>query len=97
MGRTALVAHRRCRHGRRRRTITLLGRGSICINTGGEKVHPEEVEAVLRRSDNVYDVLVVGAPDDRSGQDPRPDRGAPQASRAGIIEPTPVRRRDRRR
>jgi 3-oxocholest-4-en-26-oate---CoA ligase len=49
-------------------TITLLGRGSICINTGGEKVHPEEVEAVLRRSDNVYDVLVVGAPDDRSGQ-----------------------------
>jgi acyl-CoA synthetase (AMP-forming)/AMP-acid ligase II len=49
-------------------TITLLGRGSICINTGGEKVQPEEVEAVLRGSDDVYDVLVVGAPDGRWGQ-----------------------------
>ena len=49
-------------------TITLLGRGSLCINTGGEKVYPEEVEGVLRASDAVYDVLVVGAPDDRWGQ-----------------------------
>jgi 3-oxocholest-4-en-26-oate---CoA ligase len=49
-------------------SITLLGRGSICINSGGEKVYPEEVEAVLRRSEDVYDVLVVGAPDDRWGQ-----------------------------
>jgi acyl-CoA synthetase (AMP-forming)/AMP-acid ligase II len=49
-------------------TITLLGRGSICINTGGEKVYPEEVEAVLRKADDVYDVLVVGAPDERWGQ-----------------------------
>jgi acyl-CoA synthetase (AMP-forming)/AMP-acid ligase II len=49
-------------------TITVLGRGSICINTGGEKVYPEEVEAALRRSDDVYDVLVVGAPDERWGQ-----------------------------
>jgi acyl-CoA synthetase (AMP-forming)/AMP-acid ligase II len=49
-------------------TITLLGRGSICINTGGEKVYPEEVEAVLRRSDSVYDAVVVGAPDERWGQ-----------------------------
>jgi acyl-CoA synthetase (AMP-forming)/AMP-acid ligase II len=49
-------------------TIRLLGRGSICINTGGEKVYPEEVEAVLRQSDAVYDVLVVGAPDERWGQ-----------------------------
>jgi 3-oxocholest-4-en-26-oate---CoA ligase len=49
-------------------SITLLGRGSICINTGGEKVYPEEVEAVLRQSDDVYDVVVVGSPDDRWGQ-----------------------------
>ena len=49
-------------------TITLLGRGSICINTGGEKVYAEEVEAALRQSDAVYDVLVVGAPDERWGQ-----------------------------
>jgi 3-oxocholest-4-en-26-oate---CoA ligase len=49
-------------------SITLLGRGSICINTGGEKVFPEEVEAALRQSDAVYDVLVVGAPDERWGQ-----------------------------
>jgi acyl-CoA synthetase (AMP-forming)/AMP-acid ligase II len=48
--------------------IHLLGRGSVCINTGGEKVFAEEVEAVLRQSDTVYDVLVVGAPDERWGQ-----------------------------
>ncbi len=49
-------------------TINLLGRGSGCINTGGEKVFPEEVESVLRQRDEVYDVLVVGAPDDRWGE-----------------------------
>ena len=49
-------------------TITLLGRGSGCINTGGEKVFPEEVESVLRARDDVYDVLVVGVPDDRWGE-----------------------------
>ena len=48
-------------------SITLLGRGSLCINTGGEKVYPEEVEAVLRGHPDVYDVLVVGAPDERWG------------------------------
>jgi 3-oxocholest-4-en-26-oate---CoA ligase len=49
-------------------TIHLLGRGSLCINTGGEKVYPEEVEAVLKQHDGVADVLVVGAPDDRYGE-----------------------------
>jgi acyl-CoA synthetase (AMP-forming)/AMP-acid ligase II len=49
-------------------TITLLGRGSLCINTGGEKVYPEEVEGVLRQSRAVYDVVVVGAPDERWGE-----------------------------
>jgi acyl-CoA synthetase (AMP-forming)/AMP-acid ligase II len=49
-------------------TIRLLGRGSQCINTGGEKVFPEEVEAVLKSHPGVYDALVVGVPDERWGQ-----------------------------
>ncbi|MDR3647708.1 MAG: acyl-CoA synthetase [Acidimicrobiales bacterium] len=49
-------------------TITLLGRGSLCINTGGEKVYPEEVEGVLRQLRAVYDVVVVGVPDERWGE-----------------------------
>src|SRR4051812_11317441 len=49
-------------------TITLLGRGNTCVNTGGEKVFPEEVEAVLMSHRDVFDVLVVGVPDDRLGQ-----------------------------
>jgi acyl-CoA synthetase (AMP-forming)/AMP-acid ligase II len=48
--------------------ITLLGRGSLCINTGGEKVYPEEVEGALRQSRAVYDVVVVGVPDERWGE-----------------------------
>jgi acyl-CoA synthetase (AMP-forming)/AMP-acid ligase II len=48
-------------------SIALLGRASGVINTGGEKVFPEEVEAVLRTHAGVYDCLVVGAPDDRWG------------------------------
>lgn len=48
--------------------IRLLGRGSGCINTGGEKVFPEEVEAALNALDEVADVTVVGVPDDRWGQ-----------------------------
>jgi acyl-CoA synthetase (AMP-forming)/AMP-acid ligase II len=47
--------------------ITLLGRGSVCINTGGEKVFPEEVETALKSHEAVYDALVVGVPDDRWG------------------------------
>jgi acyl-CoA synthetase (AMP-forming)/AMP-acid ligase II len=49
-------------------TVTVLGRGSVCINTGGEKVHPEEVEAVLLRHDDVFDAVVVGTPHERWGQ-----------------------------
>ncbi len=49
-------------------TITLLGRGSQCINSGGEKIHPEEVESVLKAHDSVVDVLVVGVEDERWGQ-----------------------------
>ncbi len=49
-------------------TITVLGRGSQCINTGGEKVFPEEVEAVLKSHPSVFDAIVVGVPDDRFGE-----------------------------
>ncbi len=49
-------------------TITLLGRGSGVVNTGGEKVYPEEVEEVLRQDESVRDVIVVGIPDDRMGE-----------------------------
>jgi fatty-acyl-CoA synthase len=48
--------------------IELLGRGSACINTGGEKVYPEEVEQVLRAHPAVRDAAVVGVPDDRWGE-----------------------------
>jgi acyl-CoA synthetase (AMP-forming)/AMP-acid ligase II len=49
-------------------TITLLGRGSACINTGGEKVFPEEVEEALKELEAVADCNVVGLDDDRWGQ-----------------------------
>lgn len=49
-------------------SVIVLGRGSVCINTGGEKVHPEEVEATLKKHDAVFDVVVVGTPHDRWGQ-----------------------------
>ncbi len=49
-------------------TMTLLGRGSQCINSGGEKIYPEEVEAALKAHPEVYDVLVVGVDDERWGQ-----------------------------
>jgi acyl-CoA synthetase (AMP-forming)/AMP-acid ligase II len=49
-------------------SVTVLGRGSVCINTGGEKVHPEEVEAVLLRHGEVFDAVVVGTPHERWGQ-----------------------------
>ncbi len=49
-------------------SLRLLGRGSVCINTGGEKVFPEEVEEVLKLHPMVRDAVVVGIPDDRFGQ-----------------------------
>jgi 3-oxocholest-4-en-26-oate---CoA ligase len=61
-------------------TITLLGRGSVSINSGGEKVFPEEVEGALKSHPDVFDVLVVGLPDERWGErvtallQPRPGR-----------------------
>lgn len=49
-------------------TIRLLGRGSVCINTGGEKVFPEEVEEALKEHPAVRDAAAVGVPDDRFGE-----------------------------
>ncbi len=60
-------------------SITLLGRGSVCINTGGEKVFPEEVEEALKTHTTVADAVVVGVPDDKFGEaitavvEPAPD------------------------
>jgi len=48
--------------------VRLLGRGSNCVNTGGEKVYPEEVESALKKHPAVYDALVVGVPDETYGQ-----------------------------
>lgn len=64
-------------------TVHLLGRGSQCINTGGEKVYPEEVEEVLKMHEAVADAAVVGLPDDRFGQ-----------SVAALVEFLPGRRAD---
>ncbi|MBM3675166.1 MAG: AMP-binding protein [Actinobacteria bacterium] len=49
-------------------TIRLLGRGSATVNTGGEKVYPEEVELTLRQHADVFDCVVVGVPDERFGE-----------------------------
>jgi acyl-CoA synthetase (AMP-forming)/AMP-acid ligase II len=49
-------------------SITLLGRGSVSINSGGEKIFPEEVESAVRSHPEVFDAIVVGAPDERWGQ-----------------------------
>jgi acyl-CoA synthetase (AMP-forming)/AMP-acid ligase II len=58
--------------------ITLLGRGSVSINSGGEKIYPEEVEAAIKSHPGVYDVVVVGVPDPRWG-----------SRVAAVVEPRP--------
>jgi acyl-CoA synthetase (AMP-forming)/AMP-acid ligase II len=58
--------------------VTLLGRGSNCINTGGEKVYPEEVEGAIKSHPDVFDALVVGLADERFGQ-----------SVAAVVQPRP--------
>lgn len=49
-------------------SLTLLGRGSVCINTAGEKVYPEEIEEALKTHPVIEDALVVGVPDEKWGQ-----------------------------
>ncbi|MCU1391843.1 MAG: AMP-binding protein [Ilumatobacteraceae bacterium] len=49
-------------------TVSLLGRGSVSINSGGEKIYPEEVEAALKKHESVFDAVVVGTPNERWGE-----------------------------
>ena len=76
-------------------TLVLFGRGSNCINTGGEKVFPEEVEEALKEHPAVEDALVFGVPDDRFGQrvvgvvSLSPGASPPPTRRSS---PTPARR-----
>ena len=49
-------------------SVRLLGRGSLCINTGGEKVYPEEVESALRTHPAIADAVVLGVPDPTWGE-----------------------------
>jgi 3-oxocholest-4-en-26-oate---CoA ligase len=70
-------------------SITLLGRGSVCINTAGEKVFPEEVEEAVKRHPSVEDCLVVGVPDDRFGERVvavASTRGGAEGDPAAVIE-----------
>jgi len=62
-------------------TITLLGRGSVSINSGGEKIFPEEVEQAVKDHPEVYDCVVIGVPDERFG-----------SRVAAIVEPREGRR-----
>ena len=78
-------------------SVSVLGRGSQCINTGGEKVFPEEVEAVLKSHPGVFDAIVAGAPDERFGQPrgrrhpaARGGRRRPHGRRAGGVLPRQI-------
>ena len=66
--RHALLDPRRLGQGSRDGSIQLLGRGSQCINTAGEKVFPEEVEEALKTHPTVHDACVLGVPDERWGE-----------------------------
>jgi len=71
--------------------ITLLGRGNVCINTGGEKVFPEEVEGAIKEHPDVFDSLVIGIPDERLGQrvaaivQPRPGAAVDLAALEAVV------------
>jgi acyl-CoA synthetase (AMP-forming)/AMP-acid ligase II len=73
-------------------TVHLLGRGSECINTGGEKVYPEEVETVLKSDPTVADAAVVGVPDERFGEaitalvEPYPGQHCDEASLIALVK-----------
>jgi len=70
-------------------TIQLLGRGSVCINSGGEKIFPEEVEEALKTHDAVHDAVVVGVPHPTYGEQIvaviEPARGTPAPAEAELI------------
>ncbi|WP_067670242.1 acyl-CoA synthetase [Nocardia miyunensis] len=64
-------------------TVTMLGRGSVSINSGGEKIYPEEVEGALKCHPEVFDALVIGVPDERWGH-----RVAAVVQCRGAVRPT---------
>ena len=72
-------------------TLTLHGRGSVCINTGGEKVYSEEVEETLKLHPAVRDAVVVGVPDEKWGEavtalvEPEPGRSPDEAELRGFV------------
>jgi len=49
-------------------TVIVFGRGAVCINSGGEKIYPEEVESAVKAHPDVYDAVIVGVPDERWGE-----------------------------
>jgi acyl-CoA synthetase (AMP-forming)/AMP-acid ligase II len=49
-------------------TVTVFGRGAVCINSGGEKIFPDEVERAVKSHPDVYDAVIVGVPDERWGE-----------------------------
>jgi acyl-CoA synthetase (AMP-forming)/AMP-acid ligase II len=49
-------------------SVIVFGRGAVCINSGGEKVYPEEVENAVKAHPDVYDAVIVGVPDERWGE-----------------------------
>lgn len=67
-------------------TLNFLGRGSVCINTGGEKVFPEEVEEAIKRLDGVRDAIVVGVPDAKWGEAVSAVVRASNVNEASVIE-----------
>jgi fatty-acyl-CoA synthase len=69
-------------------TLTLLGRGSNCINTAGEKVYPEEVEEAVKSHEDVFDCLVVGVEDEKFGQRVT---GAVSLRAGGTVSPDELR------
>ena len=68
-------------------SITLLGRGSVCINTGGEKVFPEEVEESIKTHPAVLDAVVVGIPDEKFGE---AVTGVVQAREGAVVDAAEV-------
>ena len=78
-------------------TITLLGRGSVSINTGGEKVYPEEVESALKSDPDVMDAIVVGVPDAAVGRARRRAGRAPRRAHGRRRRARPERPHPRRR
>ncbi|WP_280360634.1 acyl-CoA synthetase [Nocardia wallacei] len=71
-------------------SVTMLGRGSVSINSGGEKIYPEEVEGALKCHPEILDALVIGVPDERWGQRVAAVVQCRSGKRPGLDELRPV-------